>query len=287
MSNPKGPNYAQPSISARLPTTATDYEYSEAIKAAFVPNTFKTIKSLTGTNDEELAPFRAGTGANTTFSDFVYMCSPYDLTEDVKVTTRNDHERKMRAIGDGDPFLAGGSTQIQKFEGQPDYQPDPYEGWREAQRDQRCEEESKSLSKPFVPPGVQKALQRPTRVMLGDAMTSLYRSISEDWPEAQPTILSTAEDLIVIYFLIERVRSAAGVLTYMNNALRRNEAVLEFDLRKVVDGWNIVTEDRHLMFTLRPPWVRPRNFLPDAERSGNNQPSQEGEEDASEKQPQE
>ena len=45
-------------------------------------------------------------------------------------------------------------------------------------------------------------------------------------------------------------------------SLRRNPVVIQYDLRKVSEGWNVITDDSHLMYTLRPPWVRPQRFLP-------------------------
>lgn len=255
----KVPSYARPNVASMLPEYTN--HTAESIRAAFVPNSFTSLASLRdGPND--LAPFRVG-ATNATFGDFVYECSPYDLSDEDQAKQRRDHEAKIHAIAGPQPFFAGYSTWKAKFEeAVPEYLSEPYDGEREEARQRKFLDDAKHLSKPFVPPGVEKALQRPTRTLLGDAMTALYRIIAEDWPEAQPTILSTAEDLIVVYFLVERLKNTSGVLTYMNNALRRNEAVLQYDLRKVQEGWNVQTEDRHLMFTLRPPWVRARSFLP-------------------------
>jgi hypothetical protein len=267
------PGYARPNISSRLP----DYLNgpTEAIRAAFVPNSYRTIQGLSGQSitaaNGEVLPFRAGSGAVVSFSDFVYECSPYDLADEDRVKQRQEHEDKIQKIAGDQPFFGGYNTHKLKFEDYAfEYVSDPYDGTKEHERQQRFLEESKCLSRPFVPPGTEKALERPTRALLGDVLSTLYRTIAADWPEAQPAVLSTSEDLIVVYFLQEKVRNVHGVTTYMNNALRRNEAVQQYELAKVPDGWGIVTADKHLMFTLRPPWVRARAFL-GSHSAGNSQ----------------
>lgn len=263
--HPVTKGYLQPNVSSRLPeyTNST----AETIRAAFMPNSFITLQSLGRPvmADAELTGFKTGHSSHTTFSDFAYECSPYDLDAEVRSRQRQEHNEKVEQIANDQPFFAGYNTFKAKFEAfGVEYISEPFDLAEQKAREARWTEELKNLDKPFLPPGVEKPLNRPTRAMLADVMTALFRTIAEDWPEAQPTILSTAEDLIVIYFLVERVKSADGVLTYMNNALRRNDAVIEFELRKVLEGWHIITEDKHLMYTLRPPWVRPRAFLSNA-----------------------
>lgn len=249
------PSYARPNIAALLPDYSNAQQ--EAIRAAFQPNNFKTLASL-HRSDMDNGPFRVGTTGGATFSDFVYISSPYDLGTEKHVEERLQHEAKMKSIGGDQPFFAGYTAAKLKHEMDIgfEYISEPYDGVKEAAARERFLSESMQVSKPFVPAGVQKALARPTRALLGDAMTALYRSITEDWPEAPPTVLSTAEDLVVVYFSLEKVKNEVGVLTYMNNALRRNEAIQEFELRKVPGAWNRRTNDGHLMFTLRPPWVK-------------------------------
>lgn len=255
------PSYARPIIASRLP------EYSNAaaeqIRAAFQSNTYKTIQALGMAPNLDVAPFRAGTGTCTTFSDFAYECSPFDIALETRVRERQEHEERMRHIAAVDfaptnPVVGKLKHEDYAFE----YMSEPFDGEREHNRQQRFLHESKCLSKPFIPAGVEKPLERPTRILLGDVMASLYKQIVADWPEAQPTVLSTAEDLIVVYFKSDRVKNPKGVLTYMNNVLRRNDAVLQYDLRKVSEGWDIMTEDFHMMYTLRPPWVKAQKFLP-------------------------
>jgi hypothetical protein len=268
------PSYAQPNLASRLP----DYtnQTQEAIRAAFQPNNFRTIQSLHG-HDVDNGPFRVGKTGATTFSDFTYVSSPYDLGEEARVRERLEHEDRARHVGGDQPFFAGYSCTKAKHEMDFDfeYMVDPYDEAENAQRADRIDSESKRVARPFLPAGVQKALAKPTRAMLGDAMSALYRTISDDWSEAPPTVLSTAEDLIVVYFSLEKVKNDAGVLTYMNNALRRNEAILEYGLQKVLGAWHRRTNDGHLMYTFRPPWVRIAISIPADESSAATSPGQD------------
>lgn len=270
------PRYARANIASRLP----DYTNSiqENIRAAFMPNNYRSISSIhpgaavlaqsssLASNSDKLHPFKVGFhGGRATFSDFAYACSPFDLAEETKVRERQAHEEKMRSVGGEQPFFAGYNNFRLKHEldgTQFEYVSEPYESPIEARMREKWLEDSQRNPRPFLPPGAEKALAKPTRALLGDAMTALYRNIMADWREVQPTVISTAEDLIVIYFQAERVSHTDGVLAYMNNALRRDDAVLAYDLRRVPEGWNVRTDDgRHLMFTFRPPWVRPRAFV--------------------------
>jgi len=263
----KAPSYARANITSRLP----DYTNSlaEAVKAAFTPNNYVSLTAMhtkyAGPNAEFSAPgFRPGGAGGQQFSEFNYVCSPFDFSEELRSRERREHDSKVRSIAGDQAFFAGSNLHREKFEEFGfEYLSEPYNNAVEEQRREKWIQEQKSLVRtPFIPSGVQKALERPTRGLLGDLMTVLYRTLTEDWPETGPTVLSTAEDLIVIYFAVERVRNTTGLLTYMNNALRRDDTIVKYELRKVVEGWNVLTKDNHLMFTLRPPWVKSRNFLP-------------------------
>ncbi|CAJ1992004.1 hypothetical protein conserved [Leishmania donovani] len=141
---------------------------------------------------------------------------------------------------------------------------DPYEAAAEARRQERFLSESKRLGKPFVPSG-SGGLDVPTRFMLGDCVKMLYRSIAPDWWVAAPVVVSTAEDLIAVYFSLEKLskKQATELLQYMNACLKYNDAVREFSLSKVEEGWDVLTDDGHVLYTFRPPWVKKRAFLPD------------------------
>lgn len=255
------PSYARPNVASRLPDYSNQTQ--ENIRAAFQPNNYRTIQSL-GQHDLDNGAFKVGATGAKTFTDFAYIASPYDLAEEAKIRDRLEHESKI--VGK-QPFFGGYNANNSSHELDVgfEYILAPYDGPREAAKQERILAESKMLGRPFVPSGVQKALAKPTRAMLNDAMTGLFRSLSEDWSEAPPTVLSTAEDLIVVYFSMEKIKNSAGVNTYMNNALRRNDIVLSFDLKKVAGAWNRRTADGHVMFTFRPPWVRTPLSVPPEE----------------------
>lgn len=143
-------------------------------------------------------------------------------------------------------------------------QHDLYDSAAEALRQERFFSESKRLGKPFVPSG-NSGLDVPTRFMLGDCVKILYRSIVPDWREASPMVVSTAEDLIAVYFSLEKLEKSqvTALLQYMNACLLHNAAIREFHLTKVPEGWDVLTDDGYVLYTFRPPWVKKRVFLPD------------------------
>eukprot|EP00796_Vickermania_ingenoplastis_P004167 gene4167-3008_t len=103
---------------------------------------------------------------------------------------------------------------------------------------------------------------KPSRMLLGDCVRELYQAISLDWVDADPVMITTAEDLIVVYFRLDKRQSRDVLRRYMNGCVLRNLTCRKYDLRKVPEGWNKETEDGHIMFTLRPLWVSPQRFLP-------------------------
>ncbi|KPI87817.1 hypothetical protein ABL78_3116 [Leptomonas seymouri] len=141
---------------------------------------------------------------------------------------------------------------------------DLYDGATELRRQEHFLSESKRLGKPFVPSG-SNGLDVPTRFMLGDCVKALYRSIVPNWRMASPTVVSTAEDLIAVYFSLEKLEKAqvTELLQYMNASLLHNAAIREFHLTKVPEGWDVLTNDGYVLYTFRPPWVKKRVFLPD------------------------
>ncbi|KAK7198842.1 hypothetical protein NESM_000850200 [Novymonas esmeraldas] len=141
---------------------------------------------------------------------------------------------------------------------------DLYDAVAEARRQEQFLSESRRLGRPFVPSG-SSALDVPTRFMLGDCVKMLYRTIAPHWRIATPMVVSTAEDLIAVYFSIERLAKdqVTALLHFMNSCLKYNDAVREFHLSKVAEGWDVLTNDGHILYTFRPPWVKKRAFLPD------------------------
>lgn len=141
---------------------------------------------------------------------------------------------------------------------------DPYDRSREVRRQEQFMSESKRLGRPFVP--AVSASGAPTRLLLGDCVRDLYKAIVRDWTDADPMVVSTAEDLLVMYFSLHEMKKnrTVALLQYMNSFAQRNEAVREFKLAKVREGWDILTADGHMMFTFRPPWVKKtKTFMPD------------------------
>ncbi|CAD2217829.1 hypothetical protein ADEAN_000531200 [Angomonas deanei] len=140
---------------------------------------------------------------------------------------------------------------------------DPYDRAQEVERQEKFIEESKRLARPFVPSN-RGGLEKPTRLLIGDCVRSLYKSIAYDWPEAEVMVVTTAEDLIAVYFSLYNLkkRQVSLVLRYMNRALKCNPSIHEYQLSKVSEGWDVLTDDSHVLYTLRPPWVKKRVFLP-------------------------
>eukprot|EP00759_Apiculatamorpha_spiralis_P008679 PhF_6_TR15616/c0_g1_i1/m.24226 len=284
--NPTIPHYALPSIASKLPDY-TNYE-QESIRAAFAPNTYKTISQVRLRKDLgnveggenmlaaiDAPPFRAGNGEKGLFSEFMYESSPYDVLSTVNAMNREHNQSIQKGISEK-PFViqnvsstmyGRATSQVNSSVGDSTHdntagespQRDPYDAVKDDEFRTRWLEEHRS--KPFLPGGKDKPLTKPTRAMLTDIMTHLYRVLCEDWSEAHPTVLATSEDLIVMYFSREGIKNEAGIQAYMGVFARRNDIVLSYDLRRVNEGWNVTTGDGHLMFTFRPPWVRQRSFL--------------------------
>lgn len=138
---------------------------------------------------------------------------------------------------------------------------DPYGTAEEAKRRDHFRSQKRMLGGPFDAGGKERD-GRPTRMLLGDCVRELYQVIANDWVEADPVMITTSEDLIVVYFSIEKRHHRDVLKRYMNGCLLRNPTCRLYDLRKVSEGWNVPTEDGKIMFTLRPLWVRPQRFLP-------------------------
>jgi len=282
----QAPRYARPNISSKLPTgIGLDHE---GIKAAFAPGSYKSISGLAdtraggGMHDGGAAfssmdagvPFRAaGSGEKRQFSEFQYHSSPYELLQDAATRERREHQNKVEELHQDQHFVIPGSAHLCKFEGGHEYQSDPYDTARDEQLRSRWIEEKKVLAGTFMPSGREKSLSKPSRAMLTDIMTHLYKHLYEDWARAKPAVFTTSEDLIVVYFSLESLkpipsipggqpRGHPGLEAYMNVFAKRSPLVQGYELKplKAEEGWNVLTEDDHAMFTFRPPWVKERKF---------------------------
>ena len=282
-SNPTVPHYALPNVSSRLPeyTNAA----AEAVRGAFMPNSYCTLAGVRAYRDEDgnkpammasvdAPAFKAGSGQTGLFSEFVYESSPYDVLTTMSHMNREHNSALCKSVSQK-PFVVqstttsmyGRTTVVSDGEGGGGdggssvaaSARDPFDAVRDDEFRHKWLEEHRS--RPFLPAGKEKPLTKPTRALLTDIMTHVYRVLCEDWNEAHPTVLATSEDLIVVYFAKEGIKNEAGIQAYMSVFARRNDVVLSYDLRRVNEGWNVATGDGHLMYTLRPPWVRQRSFL--------------------------
>ena len=261
------PGYAKPNLSSKLPASLGCQH--ETIRAAFAPGSYTSISDLGkgptalekdfNRVNENSQSFKAGTYKGL-FTEFEYSASPYDLNSELQCRERRQHHSIVGAIAGTAPFVAPGNSTTMKYEGTYSYDTDPFDTIKDEALRGKWMEERKVLAGPFIPSGRDKSLSKPSRTLLTDIMTNLYRVLSSDWSELKPTIFTTAEDLLVIYFFIENLKSTHGLLAYMNVMVRRSSLTERYDLRKVNEGWGIKTEDSHLMFALRPPWVKEKNF---------------------------
>ncbi|CCW63056.1 unnamed protein product [Phytomonas sp. EM1] len=177
-------------------------------------------------------------------------CAPPTPSSDSCSSTCSAHERHTRYTN-----ISTAYRQVSE----------PYGRHHEIERQRKFLDEYKRLAKPFLPSSASMdILSKPTRLMLGDCARDVYQSIASDWKEANPIVMSTAEDLIVIYFCLKSLtrRQSLLLLKYMNGALKRCAAISQYGLAKVPEGWNILTDDGYLMYTLRPDWVKAQRFLP-------------------------
>ena len=265
------PHYAKPIVSQKLAEYAN--EEQDRVKNAFNPANFVSIGSLPSyvnpafASQHRISMLEGGQGgsmkcgkAPAFFMEYEYMSDPYGLADELKSQDQAEKEQIRQQISGDRPFVAPGSCFQAKHEGTAPYVPEPYSTFQDEVLRQKWIHEKKVLPGPFLPVAGKGVLEKPTRAMLTDIMTHLYRILSEDWEDAQPTVFTTEEDLIVIYFSIKAIRNPDGIRSYMNVLTLRNESVCSYNLRKVSDGWGTETEDHHLMFALQPPWVRIRAF---------------------------
>eukprot|EP00996_Jenningsia_fusiforme_P001474 NODE_2354_length_1222_cov_32.161978_g2148_i0.p1 GENE.NODE_2354_length_1222_cov_32.161978_g2148_i0~~NODE_2354_length_1222_cov_32.161978_g2148_i0.p1 ORF type:complete len:313 (+),score=53.69 NODE_2354_length_1222_cov_32.161978_g2148_i0:145-1083(+) len=268
------PHYLTENYSTKLATDGTDEQ--DRIRNAFHPGSFQTISSLPKYIQPDFAAksraealerqslgvtgiMRAGK-APSYFLEFEYIPEPYGLVEELSAMDKALSQAKQQAIAGDAPFVAPGTLKKAKFEGAATHVPDPYDAPREEQLRQRWLSEKKIIGGSFLPTATRPNSAKPSRASLTDMMTHLYRMLCDDWEEAQPTIFTTEEDLIVIYFNQASVPNSASVSAYMNVLAQHNAQIHEYGLSKVPEGWGMQTDDGHLMFALRPPWVRNRRY---------------------------
>jgi hypothetical protein len=122
--------------------------------------------------------------------------------------------------------------------------------------------------KPFLA-GSHIGANTVNRSQLGDIIKAMSSIISTDWPELEPNIVCTEEDLIVIHFNLEIGDSTTEeveflqqtLLSYMNHFANRYDAINRFTLSRATDVWNVRNEGL-VMYTFKPPWLRRRPVSP-------------------------
>eukprot|EP00667_Euglena_gracilis_P016399 EG_transcript_17146 len=258
----RDPHYVRPTAASQKLESCTDDQ--DRVRNAFHPCSYTTISSLDvgrGRPGEYPGPSGLRCGkAPQFFSEYEYVSDPYSLADELQSEERRQRLRKMQAVGNGQPFTTPGPLYQARYETAFEYISEPFDAFKDDSLRRKWLDEKKALAGPFIPAGSKGTLERPTRAMLTEMLTHLYRILAEDWEEAQPTVFTTEEDLIVTYFNLQEIRNPDGIKAYMNVLADRNETLVVYDLRRVPEGWGMLTDDNHLMFALRPPWVKPKHF---------------------------
>lgn len=141
---------------------------------------------------------------------------------------------------------------------------DPYERADDQSLRFKWLQDAQILSGPFRPSGRvkgqtnQAATELPTRSTLPQMVAELRESIEADWGEYAFLVCSTDDEHVVVRFELSTLDSEPGLGAYMNVFSRSHHVVSKYQLRKVVEDWNVTPGDGHLYFTFRPPWVTSR-----------------------------
>merc|ERR1719473_1787214 len=101
-------------------------------------------------------------------------------------------------------------------------------------------------------------MELPSRSTLPSMVAELREAIEADWAEYPFLVCSTDDEHVVVRFELATLDSEPGLGAYMNVFARSQHVVGKFQLRKVVEDWNVTPGDGHLYFTFRPPWVTSR-----------------------------
>ena len=161
-------------------------------------------------------------GKSSTFNHFEYIPSDYNLVDEIKAQEKKIAKERQVSISGNTPFVPPSATHtLRGLFSDPSYQPDPFDSLRNDSIRKKWIDDSKALAGPFRPAGIDKLGEKPSRALLTEILTALYKNLDDDWYDAQPTVLSTQEDIIVIYFSLENA-SQAALLAYMNVLSQRN-----------------------------------------------------------------
>ena len=70
----------------------------------------------------------------------------------------------------------------------------------------------------------------------------IKRNLLSDWSDISFVIGTNPEDLIEIRFEVDSLDSPQGLHTYLNNLVNSNEFVMKYQLRRVSQYWNLLSE---------------------------------------------
>ena len=290
------PHYALPNFSVVLPTYSNNE--SDVITQAFRIGNFVSLSALPNTvkpgqvsrsrfqkildNRQPAEDWNVNLGAPykpkaKTFSEFEYISTPFALADDLAKQEREKSHKAVEAAGHKQAFVMSDTAVKLKYEdayvgkANPDFSfspftstADPYERADDQSLRFKWLQDAQILSGPFRPSGRvkgslnQSAMELPSRSTLPSMVAELREALEADWAEYPFLVCSTDDEHVVVRFELATLDSEPGLGAYMNVFARSQHVVSKFQLRKVVEDWNVTPGDGHLYFTFRPPWVTSR-----------------------------
>ena len=290
------PHYALPNFSVVLPTYSNNE--SDVITQAFRIGNYVSIGALPNSikagqvsrsrfqkildNRQPTEDWNVSLGASykpkaKTFSEFEYISTPFSLADELAKQERERSHKAAESAGHAAPFIMSDTSVKLKYEdafsggANKDFKfnafnsaADPYERADDQALRFKWLQDAQILSGPFRPSGRvkgqtnQSASELPSRSTLPSMVAELRESIEQDWAEYPFLVCSTDDEHVVVRFELSTLDAEPGLGAYMNVFARSHHVVAKFQLRKVVEDWNVTPGDGHLYFTFRPPWVTSR-----------------------------
>ncbi len=290
------PHYALPNFSVVLPTYSN--AESDLITQAFRIGNFVSLNAMPNSikpgqvsrsrfqkildNRQPAEDWNVTLGAPykpkpKTFSEFEYISSPFSLADEIAKEDREKHHEAVKAAGHEKAFVMSDTSQTLKYEDEfrgganPTFEfnaftstADPYERADDQALRFKWLQDAQILAGPFRPSGRvkgslgQAASELPTRSTLPQMVAELREGIEFDWSEYAFLVCSTDDEHVVVRFELATLDSEPGLSAYMNVFARSHRVVSKYQLKKVVEDWNVTPGDGHLYFTFRPPWVASR-----------------------------
>jgi len=290
------PHYALPNFSVVLPTYSN--HESDVITNAFRVGNFVSLHDLPHNvkpgqvsrsrfqkildNRQPAEDWNVNLGAPykakaKTFSEFEYVSTPFSLADELAKQEREKSHKAMEKAGHTAPFLMSDTAVKLKYEdaytgaANADFKfnaftsvADPYERADDQALRFKWLQDAQILSGPFRPSGRvkgkagQAAMELPSRSTLPAMVAELREALEEDWGEYPFLVCSTDDEHVVVRFELATLDAEPGLGAYLNVFARSAHVVSKFQLKKVVEDWNVTPGDGHLYFTFRPPWVSAR-----------------------------